>query len=223
MIGHSQGAFLVRFLLRKRFDNNPFLRFKLVVAISGGEVNYYETDSGTGGSLQNIKTFPAVDSSLEFGCLITWRTWEMGAAVEPLEGKSFLFNKYFVDLGLIYQTYDSKCHQESNYNFGYLRSNPPKKLTRYITLGADKVNYIGFNDMFSAQETSAANVPGSRYIMIENNNIPNDQRAIPAFPQIPPLLQSIIPKDTYHYHIWDMQFVQGDLLQLLPILIAKCR
>jgi Protein of unknown function (DUF3089) len=225
LIGHSQGAFLVRFLLRKRFDNNPSLRSKLIVAIAGGEANYSATNSRTGGSLQNIKTFPAVDSPLECGCLITWRTWKMGAAVELLEQNSFLFNKCFVDLGLIYQTYDTKNHVESIYNFGYKSSGQPKKLARYITLGADKVNYFGFDGMFSAQQTPSSNVPGSAYIRIENNNIPNDQRAIANFPQIPMLLQSIIPipGNIYDYHIWDMQFAQGDLLQLIPKLIAKRR
>ena len=217
LIGHSQGAFLVRFLLRKRFDNNPLLRSKLIVAIAGGEANYSATNSRTGGSLQNIKTFPAVDSPLECGCLITWRTWKMGAAAEPLQRNSFLFNKFFVELGLIYQTYDTKHHEESIYNFGYERSDQPKKVTRYITLGADKVNYFGFDAMFSAQQTPASNVPGSAYIMIEKNNIPNDQRAVPGFPKIP------IPEKTDDYHLWDMQFVQGDLLLLLPKLIAKRR
>jgi hypothetical protein len=120
-----------------------------------------------------------------------------------------------VDSGLIYQTYDIKYHQESSFDFGYVSSNKPKTITRYITLGADKVNYIGFDDMFSAQHSSAAKVPGSSYLMIENNNIPNDLRTIPGFPQIP------IPKKDHDYHIWDMQFVQGDLLEILPKLIAK--
>lgn len=215
LMGHSQGAFLIRFLLRKRFDNNPTLRSKLIVAIAGGEANYSAIGSRTGGSLQNIKTCPPIDSVLECGCLINWRTWKKGTVVELLQKNSFLFNKVFVDSGLIYQTYDTKYHQESSFDFGYVSSNQPKTIARYITLGADKVNYIGFDDMFSAQDTSAANVPGSTYLMIENNNIPNDLRTIPNFPQIP------IPKKDHDYHIWDMQFVQGDLLEILPKLIAK--
>lgn len=215
LIGHSQGAFLVRFLLRKRFDNNPVLRSKLVVAISGGEANYSAIGSRTGGSLQNIKTCPPLDSVLECGCLINWRTWKKGTVAEVLPKNSFLFNKVFADSGLIYQTYDTKYHQESNYDFGYVSSNQPKTITLYITLSADKLNYIGFDDMFMAQESSVANIPGSSYLMIEKNNIPYDHRVISTFPQIP------IPEDTHDYHLWDMQFVQGDLLEILPRLIAK--
>lgn len=215
LMGHSQGAFLVRFLLRKRFDNNPGLRSKLIVAISGGEANYSAIGSRTGGSLQNIKTCPPLDSVLECGCLINWRTWKKGTVAEVLQKNSFLFNKVFADSGLIYQTYDTKYHQESSCDFVYARSKPPKTITRYITLGMDKLNYIGFDDMFTAQDSSVANVPGSSYLMIGKNNIPNDLRAISIFPQIP------IPEETHDYHLWDMQFVQGDLLEILPKLIAK--
>jgi len=215
LMGHSQGAFLIRFLLRKRFDNNPALLSKLVVAIAGGEANYSAIGSRTGGSLQNIKTYPPLDSALECGCLINWRTWKKGTVAQPLQKNSFFFNKVFADSGVIYQTYDTTFHQESSFDFGYLSSNQPKKIARYISLGADNVNYIGFDDMFSAHDTSTAHVPGSNYLMIEKNIIPNDLRTIPNFPQIP------IPEEEQDYHVWDMQFVQGDLLDIIPRLIAK--
>ena len=215
LMGHSQGAFLIRFLLRKRFDNNPELRSKLIVAIAGGEANYSAKGSRTGGSLQNIKTYPPIDSALECGCLINWRTWKKGTVALPLQKNSFFFNKIYADSGVIYQTYDTIYHQESSFDFGYVSSNQPKKLTRYISLGADYVNYIGFDDIFSAQDASVAHVPGSKYLMIEKNTIPNDLRIIPNFPQIP------IPDEESDYHVWDMQLVQGDLLDLIPKLIAK--
>ena len=128
LMGHSQGAYLMRFLLRKRFDNNPTLRSRLVVAISGGEPNYSAKGSRTGGSLQNIKT---LDSVAESGCMINWRTWNSDSAVQELQGSSFFFNSNFVDKGFIYQTYDTAYHQESNYDFGYAASGNPKILTRY--------------------------------------------------------------------------------------------
>jgi len=165
--------------------------------------------------LQNIKTCPPLSSELECGCLINWRTWKKGTAVETLHKSSFLFNKLFADSGLIYQTYDAKYHQESSFDFGYVSSKQPKKITRYITLGADRVKYLGFDDMFSAQSTSVANVPGSKYLMIQKKSIINDRRKIPNLPQIP------IPEKKPDYHLWDMQFVQGDLLEILPKLIVK--
>lgn len=64
LMGHSQGAYLIRFLLRRLFDNNDSLRSKLIVAIPGGEPNYAAKGSNTGGSMQNIKTCPPLDSGL---------------------------------------------------------------------------------------------------------------------------------------------------------------
>jgi hypothetical protein len=84
--------------------------------------------------------------------------------------------------------------------------------------------YYGFDNMFRAHITPATNVPGGTYLMIDTINYnPQDQRTIANFPGITTALQSVIPipAGTKNYHIWDMQFVQGDLLLLLPLLIAK--
>jgi len=221
LMGHSQGAYLMRFLLRKKFDNDPALRSQLVVAISGGEPNYSAKGSRTGGSLQNIKT---LGSTAESGCMINWRTWNSDSTIQKLQGNSFFYNKYFVDKGLIYQTYDTLYHQESNYDFGYVSTGTPKTVTCYISLGTDMTTYYGFDNMFRAHITPPTNVPGGTYLMIDTiKYIPKDQRTISNFPGITTLLQSgiPIPAGTINYHLWDMQFVQGDLLLLLPILIAK--
>jgi hypothetical protein len=221
LMGHSQGAYLMRFLLRKRFDNDPALKSQLVVAISGGEPNYSAKGSRTGGSLQNIQTLGSV---IESGCMINWRTWNSDSTIQKLQGNSFFYNKSFVDKGLIYQTYDTLYHQESNYDFGYGSTGTPKTVTCYISLGADMTTYYGFDNMFRAHITPATNVPGGTYLMIDTINYnPQDQRTIANFPGITTALQSVIPipAGTKNYHIWDMQFVQGDLLLLLPLLIAK--
>jgi hypothetical protein len=223
LMGHSQGAYLMRFLLRNRFDNNPSRMSQLVVAISGGEPNYSSIGSRTGGSLQNIKTCPSADSLLECGCMINWRTWKKDTKVQLLDKNSFFYNQKFVDKGLIYQTYDSIIHQESNYDFGYVSSDIPKKVTCYITLGADKTNYIGFDDMFRAQATPPSTVCGSTYIMIDTINIPNDLRVIPNMPFSPIFSTIPIPEGTINYHCWDMQFFQGDLLRILPQMIEKSK
>jgi hypothetical protein len=223
LMGHSQGAYLMRFLLRKRFDNNPSLLSKLVVAISGGEPNYTLMGSRTGGSLENIKTCPPVDSPIECGCMINWRTWKINTPVQLLEKNSFFYNQNFVDKGLIYQTYDSLIHQESNFDFGYVNSENPKKVSCYITLDAAKTNYIGFDDMFRAQVSAPSAVRGSTYIMIDPVNNPNDLRVIPNIPYSPIFSTIPIPNETHSYHCWDMQFFQGDLLKILPLMIDKSK
>ncbi len=225
LMGHSQGADLMRFLLRKKFDNNPALLSKLVVAISGGEPNYSAIGSRTGGSLEHIKT---LSSEPESGCMISWRTWESGHDGLGLDSVSFFYNHYFADKGLLYQTYDkhTPCkHQDSNYDFNYLTNKP---VTRYISVSPDSTQYWGFDDMFNARFSCDATKPGCTYLMIETNSIPNDLRIIPnpktppdiLFPEIPiPDTSSFSHQPNINYHCWDMQFVQGDLLLLLPQLI----
>lgn len=220
LMGHSQGAYLMRFLLRKRFDNDPVLKSKLVVAISGGEPNYVAIGSRTGGSLENIKT---LGMQPESGCMINWRTWKSGTKVQLLQKNSFFYNKNFVDSGLIYQNYDSIKHQESSYDFGYVTH---KLVTRYITLSPDSTRYLGFDDMFNACVTPPGIIKGSTYLLIDKNIIPNDLRVIPnitfdpLFPTIP-IPETNPPYNTpnNNYHCWDMQFVQGDLLTIIPELI----
>lgn len=227
LMGHSQGSDMTRFLLHRRFDNNPVLQSQLVVALSGGEPNYAATGSRTGGSLENIKT---LDSKLplESGCIISWRTWKTGHDGDALNSSSFFYNHYFADSGLLFQTYDTlnHKHEDSNYDLGY---DANKLVTRYIMLSPDSSQYWGFDDMFSAQFSCVPNKPGCSYLMIDSMSISNDLRNIPnpltppdpLFPSIPiPYYSSFTGKPNYNYHCWDMQFMQGDLLNLLPQLIA---
>ena len=237
LIGHSQGSDMMRFLLHRRFDNNPVLKSQLVVALSGGEPNYAATDgSRTGGSLEHIKT---LDSSLplESGCIISWRSYKYGYDGTAIDAASIFYNQHFVDRGLLFQTYDTvnNRHSDSNYDFGYSVNKP---VTRYISLSPDSSQYWGFDDMFGAQFLSVPNKPGCTYLMINLLPVSSDLRSIPnpfindptnplfsLFPSIPiPDSSSFTdPNVKYantNYHCWDMQFVQGDLLNLLPELIA---
>ena len=235
LIGHSQGADHMRFLLRKKFDNNPALLSHLVVAISGGEPSYVVRGSRTGGSLQHIRTLKS-DSTLESGCMISWRSWkyEKRNISAGLDTVSFFKNQCFVDSGLIYQTANAALHEDLNYDFGYPSDTMKLKLkpiTRYIALGPDNKTYWGFDDMFTAQYVSKEEI-GNSYLFIDSIPNPNDKRKIPnkdpndvLFPAIPipdsiHVSWSIKASLNVNYHCWDMQFVQGDLLKLIPQLIA---
>lgn len=226
LMGHSQGSDLVMFLLRKKFDNNPVLQSQLVVALCAGEPNYVSANgSRTGGVVQNIKECHPKDSLPECGCMMNWRTWNKHSQPEGLSNCSFFFNPYFVTKGLIYQTYDTvnHSHQDASYDFGYTLT--PKPLARYISIDNSGTDYVGFDSMFRAEVTPASAVPGSAHILIDTISTPNDQRVINVFPSyLPGVLQSTIPipPSKTNYHIWDWQFVQNDVLQLLPALIAKC-
>ena len=198
---------------------------QLVVAVSAGEPNYVSADgSRTGGSLQNIKTCPPRDSVQECGCLMNWRSWKNQPQVSYLSKASFFFNPFFVDKGLIYQTLDTVNyrHIESSYDFGY--ETTQKLMPRYISLDATMSNYFAYDGLFKAKTTIIPTIPGSSYLLIDPNFIANDQRKIDGFPGIDTNLQCKIPIPawTKNYHIWDFQFVQWDLLNILPGMIANC-
>jgi hypothetical protein len=225
LMGHSQGALQMRFLLRKRFDNNPALLSQLVVAISAGEPDYVSSDgSRTGGSLQNIKTCPPRGSAPECGCMINWRTWKNHKPVAWLNKNSFFFNPHFVEKGLIYQTYDTanNHHIESKYDFGY--SATQTIIPRYITLDTTMSNYFAFDRLFKAETTVDPAKPGSAYLLIDSVVTPNDHRKTGRFLFLTKFLRNEIPiPDTaVNYHVWDMQFVQDDLMQIIPQMISNC-
>lgn len=225
LMGHSQGALQMRFLLRKKFDNNPALLSLLVVAISGGEPNYILSDgSRTGGSLQNIKTCSPRGSAPECGCVLNWRTWNTHKPVAILNRNSFFFNPHFVEKGLIYQTYDTVNHHhiESMYDFGYAVT--PTVMPRYITLDSTMTNYQSYDGIFKAAISSDVVKPGSEYLLIDTVKVPNDKRRTGTFPGLVRFLQDTIPinQATSNYHVWDMQFVQDDLMQIIPQMISNC-
>lgn len=72
LLGHSQGAEMVKRLLLELFDNDPAMRAKLVVALAlGGD---FEVPSGqtTGGTLRAIPVCTALGQA---GCLVGYRSF----------------------------------------------------------------------------------------------------------------------------------------------------
>lgn len=72
LIGHSQGAEMVVKLLQRRFDNDPVMRAKLLVAMPiGGPLEV--------GSLAHI---PICTATIERGCAIGYHSYATDAAIE---------------------------------------------------------------------------------------------------------------------------------------------
>ncbi len=74
LIGHSQGAFLLRQLIAKDVDRKPAVRKRLVSAILlGGNVLVKPGPKGIGGDFQHI---PACHSATQLGCVIAYSTFD---------------------------------------------------------------------------------------------------------------------------------------------------
>jgi hypothetical protein len=84
-IGHSQGALLLRALLRLNFDSSPDLRKLLVSALlMGGNVSV-EKGKTTGGDFAHI---PACTFNAETGCVVAYSTYDKTPPANSVFGRT---------------------------------------------------------------------------------------------------------------------------------------
>ena len=85
LIGHSQGAYLLRALIGAEIDNRPSIRRRLVSAILlGGNVTV-RRGRGIGGDFQHV---PACRSQSQLGCVIAYSTYESAPPPDSLFGRT---------------------------------------------------------------------------------------------------------------------------------------
>jgi len=77
LIGHSQGAYLLRHLIATQIDPDPSLRHRLVSALLMGGNVLVKAGSGIGGDFHHI---PACRAAAQTGCVIAYSTFD---AVPP--------------------------------------------------------------------------------------------------------------------------------------------
>lgn len=84
-VGHSQGTFVLRRLLREEVDPNPTVRNKLVSALLlGGNVTVRK-GSDVGGDFQHI---PACRSNQQLGCVVAFSTFDAPVPPESRFGRT---------------------------------------------------------------------------------------------------------------------------------------
>jgi pimeloyl-ACP methyl ester carboxylesterase len=72
LIGHSQGAFVLRKLIAGQIDPNPTLRKRLLSAVLFGGAVVVKTGSLVGGSFKNI---PGCTSTTQLGCVVSYSSY----------------------------------------------------------------------------------------------------------------------------------------------------
>jgi hypothetical protein len=72
LIGHSQGAFVLRELIAKQIDPNPKLRGRMLSAILYGGAVVVKQGSVVGGSFKHI---PGCTSTSELGCVVSYSSF----------------------------------------------------------------------------------------------------------------------------------------------------
>lgn len=198
LVGHSQGADMISRLLRQVFDRDPGMRERLLVALPiGGPV---ETPQGqlAGGSFSNI---PLCSRADETGCVVAYRTFRAGgdttdaifppppghepACVNPVEPGS----QKTLRLSRTYYPVDNE--------------------TRKLLRGAEGITtpFVLYRNYYDA--ACMTGPTGYRYLGISHPASPDDKREPPV-----DLLHRQLNRG-FGTHILDMQFTQGDLIELV--------
>ena len=198
LIGHSQGADMISRLLRQVFDHDPAMRERLMLAMPvGGPV---EVPNGklTGGSFDNI---PLCSRPDETGCVVAFRTFRMGgdtrkaifppppghepACVNPVEPGST----------------ESRRLSRTYY--------PVDAQTRKLMAGVDGVTtpFVLFRGYYDA--ACMTSPEGYRYLGISAAAAPGEKRVAPVD------LEDRRLNRSFGTHVLDMQFTQGDLVDLV--------
>ncbi|HLJ03913.1 MAG TPA: DUF3089 domain-containing protein [Solirubrobacteraceae bacterium] len=86
LIGHSQGAFILRELIAREIDSNPALRSRLVSAILlGGDVLVRPGRAGVGGDFRHI---PACRSARQLHCVIAFSSFNQPVPKTSIFGRA---------------------------------------------------------------------------------------------------------------------------------------
>ncbi len=85
LIGHSQGAFVLRSLIAKDIDSKPSVRKRLVSAILLGGNVLVKRGSGIGGDFKHV---PACRSARQLGCVIAFSTFDTPVLADSKFGRT---------------------------------------------------------------------------------------------------------------------------------------
>jgi hypothetical protein len=196
LIGHSQGAEMVIALMKRFFDDDPVMRERLLLALPIGWSMDVAPGQTTGGTFQNI---PMCTRQGETGCVVGYRTYAAGEHVNV--GKS-----------VPSPGHESICvnpaelaHGKASFSRTYFGKPPPP--FELVGVQDMRTQYVMLRDFYSGQCVQGPN--GLRYFAVGPTPGPGDRRESPVNLSLR-LLHGVLG-----YHLLDMQFPQGDLIDLV--------
>ncbi len=198
LIGHSQGAEMVTRLLRRFFDDDPALRARLLVAMPIG--GWVEAPKGrtTGGTFTNLPVCTRPD---ELGCVVAYHTYREGSEVTPGSwgpkpgNEAVCVNPTSVDR-----------NERRWFSGTYLPANA--RAQRLLT-GIEGVTtpYVLFRELYTGHCVESPG--GYRYLAVAEQRGPGDTRPSPID------LGTFALNTGMGMHILDLQFPQGDLVDMV--------
>jgi hypothetical protein len=189
LVGHSQGSEMVVELLQRLFDDDPVMREKLLLAMPIGWPLDVKPGQTTGGTLAHI---PACTEHAQTGCVVTFRTYAEGEKGNAGEGMPPAGR-------------ESMCVNPAELAHGASR------FTRafFASSGKDGIHtpFVLVRDFYQAR--CVASSGGRRYLAVSVAGRPGDLRESPVD------MGFFFFHGKYGYHVLDMQFAQGDLVDLV--------
>ena len=198
LIGHSQGGEMVVALLQRFFDHDPAMRERLLLAMPIGWPVEVAPGRTTGGTFDNI---PVCTQHGETGCVVTYRSYDAHAVAKaghamPTAGR------------------ESVCVEPSTLAHGTTTMSRslfgvpghygmPGWLFALQGEGAVRTPFVMVRDLFEGRCVSGDN--GFRYLAVSVK----DGR------QSPVDLESRWLHGELGYHLFDMHFEAGDLMDLV--------
>jgi hypothetical protein len=189
LVGHSQGSEMVVELLQRFFDDDPAMREKLLLAMPIGWPLDVAPGKTTGGTFVHI---PACTEHGQTGCVVTFRTYADGEKVDA--GK-----------GMPPPGRESMCVNPAELAHGtslFTRAFFPGSGTSGI-----HTPFVLVRDFYQARCRESPG--GLRTLAVAVARRPGDLRVSPVD------MGFFLFHGQYGYHVLDMQFAQGDLVDLV--------
>jgi hypothetical protein len=204
LIGHSQGTFMLTYLITSEIDPNPAVLDRVVSALLIGGNVMVAAGQDVGGDFQNI---PACRSADQTGCVVAYSSFNQEPAVGSMFGR--------VDSG-------PRANQQANGNLQVLCVNPaslsggtgplqpyfatapfPGILGAFLQhLPAIPTPWVAYPGLYTAHCESSG---GATWLQIDATNIAGDQRPVAS--------QTLGP--TYGLHLYDVSIALGNLVDLV--------
>lgn len=207
-IGHSQGSEMITRVLQQRFDLDPLMRSKLILAIIPGFAVHAPFGTAVGSSFSNI---PACTTAGETSCVIAFRSYQNDTAylgngsIALLElEEEVCVNPATLDDPLL--SVDDRRSARAPL-LGTLLP-PPQWVSDSIKAVATPTPFVKVNAAYSAA-CDAGPDPRNRYLSIEENLPDTDPRHGIV------LMDSDALKGLTGLHTLDMQFPMAELVKLV--------
>jgi hypothetical protein len=199
LLGHSQGGEMVVALLRRLFDHDPLMRDKLLLAMPIGWPVEVPVGKSTGGTFE---TLAVCTEPGQTGCVVTYRSFD---AREPAK----------VGRAAPKTGFESVCVEPSRLAHGTTRMSRsffgvpgwyglPGWAFSLQGVGTVKTPFVMVRDLYEGKCVSGAD--GYRYLAVGMQ---------PSVLQSPVDLDSRWLHSELGYHMLDMQFEAGDLVDLV--------